>query len=222
VPIRVVIADDHLLIRLGIKSLLNHLGDFEIVGEAQDGVLALELLREFSPDIALIDISMPRMSGIETTQIARREYPDLKIIILSALEAEDVVREAMRAGANGYILKDCLLDELSEALAMVGKGRRYVSPSLGLQAPADELAAADSAAEGTLTARQMQILRLIAEGKTTKEIGKQLGISPKTVEFHRAQLMQRLGLHDIASLTRYAATRGLLPAAVPGERVRDA
>lgn len=219
VTTRVLLADDHLLIRLGIKSLLSHLGDFEIVAEAQDGKLALELLEEFSPDLALIDISMPGLSGIETTLLAKRAHHDVKIIMLSAMEAADVVREALRAGADGYILKDCLLDELGEALAVVARGGIYVTPRLGVTWPEDESTAA-RAAEGALTSRQVQILRLIAESRTTKEIGKQLGISPKTVEFHRAQLMQRLGLHDIASLTRYATEKGLLPSVPPGTPAR--
>lgn len=203
---RVLLADDHLLIRLGIKSLLSHLGDFEIVGEAQDGALALEMLQTFSPDLALVDISMPGISGIEATLAAKRSHPKLKIIMLSALEGEGVVREALRAGADGYILKDCLLDELGEALATIARGDVYVTPRLRVSSPE-----ATTSADGALTARQIQILRLIAESKTSKEIGKQLGISPKTVEFHRTQLMQRLNLHDIASLTRYAAQHGLLP-----------
>lgn len=208
---RVLLADDHLLIRLGIKSLLGHLGDFEIVGEAQDGVQAQEMLQRLSPDLALVDISMPGMSGIETTLHAKRTHPHLKIIILSALETGDVVRQALRAGADGYLLKDCLLDELGEALAMLAKGQVYVTPRLGVLWPEPVDAAAERDADGALTSRQIQILRMIADSKTTKEIGKALGISPKTVEFHRAQLMQRLGLHDIASLTRYAALKGLLP-----------
>ena len=218
---RVLLADDHLLIRLGIKSLLGHLGDFEIIAEAQDGKLALELLQDLSPDLALIDISMPGISGIEVTLLAKRSHPRVKIIMLSAMEAGDVVREALRAGADGYILKDCLLDELGEALAAVAKGGVYVTPRLGVTWPEEGDAVAAREAEGALTSRQLQILRLIAESRTTKEIGKQLGISPKTVEFHRAQLMQRLGLHDIASLTRYAAERGLLPAVPPGSASRE-
>lgn len=205
---RLLIADDHLLIRLGIKSLLNHLGDFEIVAEAQDGRLALELMQTLALDLALIDIAMPGISGIEATLSAKQGRPGLKIICLSALDSAEVVREALRAGANGYVLKDCLLDELAEALASVARDEVYVSPRL---AAAMEEAGAGDAGGAALTARQLQILRHIAEGRTNKEIGKLLGISPKTVEFHRAQLMQRLGLHDVAGLTRYATLRGLLP-----------
>lgn len=212
---RLLIADDHLLIRLGIKSLLNHLGDFEIVAEAQDGRLALELMQTLSPDLALIDIAMPGISGIEATLSAKQGRPGLKIICLSALDSAEVVREALRAGANGYVLKDCLLDELAEALACVARDEVYVSPRL---AAAMEDGDAGDAAGAALTARQLQILRHIAEGRTNKEIGKLLGISPKTVEFHRAQLMQRLGLHDVAGLTRYATSRGLLPKAPDADR----
>lgn len=206
---RVLVADDHLLIRLGIKTLLGHLDGFEIVGEAHDGAHALSMIESLQPDLALIDISMPGISGIEVTHHARRALPDLRIVILSAMENAEVVREAMRAGANAYVLKDCLLDELGEALRRVVAGQRYISPSLGVSATVDE--SAERGAEAGLTTRQLQILRLVAGGATNKEIGKLLGISPKTVEFHRGQLMQRLGLRDVAGLTRYATERGLLP-----------
>lgn len=204
---RVLVADDHLLIRLGIKSLLGHMNGFDIVGEAADGASVPAMLESLRPDLLLIDIAMPGMSGIEVTLGARRAWPELGIVVLSALETPDVVRQAMRAGANAYVLKDCLLDELGEALRRVATGDHYISPRLGVKWPAEE----EDAAADALTPRQMQILRLVAEGATTKEIAKTLAISPKTVEFHRGQLMLRLGLHDIAGLTRYAAAHGLLP-----------
>lgn len=204
--LRLVLADDHLLIRLGIKSLLAHLGDYEVVGEAHDGPTAISMLQELKPDLALVDIAMPGLSGIEVILNASRAHPETRIIVLSGMESPEIVREAMRAGAQGYLLKDCLMDDLGEALRCVREGRLYITPRLNVKWPDEE-----EGASATLTARQVQILRLVAEGRTNKEIGKLLDISPKTVEFHRGQLMLRLGLHDIAGLTRYAAERGLIP-----------
>lgn len=200
---RVLIADDHLLVRMGIRALLPHLGAYEIVGEAEDGRSALEMLRVLRPDIVLIDIAMPEISGIEAVQRARQFDQQTRIIFLSALDSSEVVRQALSAGANGYLLKDFVLSELELALQAVQAGSTYLSPSLS--------ADVESSGPSVLTARQLEILRLIASGASSKEIAKRLAISPKTVEFHRSQMMERLGLHDIASLTLYAERHGLLP-----------
>lgn len=204
--LRLVLADDHLLIRLGIKSLLTHLGEYEVVGEAHDGPTAICMLEELRPDLALVDIAMPGLSGIEVILHASRMSPETRLIVLSGMESPEIVREAMRSGAHAYLLKDCLMDELGEALRCVREHRPYITPRLNVKWP-DE----DCGPGVQLTARQVQILRMVAEGSTNKEIAKALEISPKTVEFHRGQLMQRLGLHDIAGLTRYATERGLIP-----------
>lgn len=206
--LRLVLADDHLLIRLGVRSLLTHLGDYEVVGEAHDGPTAMRMLEELRPDLALVDIAMPGLSGIEVILNAARVSPHTRIIVLSGMESPEVVREAMRAGARAYLLKDCLMDELGEGLRSVCSEQIYITPRLGVKWPDDNVEAG-----GVLTARQLQILRLVAEGRTNKEIARVLEISPKTVEFHRGQLMQRLGLHDVAGLTRYATERGLVPRA---------
>jgi len=209
---RVLIADDHLLVRMGIKALLSQLDGFEVIAEAEDGIGALEMQRELQPDIALIDIAMPDMTGIEVVREIRQFDSQVKIVYLSALNSAEIVQAAFATSANGYLLKDFMLAELEEALNKVVSGEIYLSPRL-LHGAADEREKEPSeyAGETLLTARQVEILRGIASGSSTKEIARDLGVSPKTVDFHRTQLMKRLGLHDIASLTLYAVRHGLAP-----------
>ncbi|MFC4159322.1 response regulator [Chitinimonas lacunae] len=205
---RVVVADDHLLVRMGIRAVLEHLGGYEVVGEASDGVETMTSLAALRPEVVLVDIAMPELSGIEVVRLARTAYPDLKLLCLSALRTPEAVIEALAAGANGYLLKDFVLDELAVALGAVRNGERFLSPSL----PPEVHRLIASGRQGdiaALTARQIEVLKRVAEGKTTKQIARELDISPKTVEFHRAKLAERLGLHDVASLTLYAARAGL-------------
>lgn len=209
--VRILLADDHLLIRLGIRTVLDRLGDYEIVGEAEDGNALHRMLMELTPDLAIVDIAMPGLSGIESVLQARRDGATVPVIFLSALEGPDVVRLAIGAGSASYVHKDCLLEEIDAALSAVAAGSRFVSPRLAAGLPTAAPALRGSARVGEITPRQMQILRLVAEGHTAKEIGRALGISHKTVEFHRAQLAERLGVRDIAGLTRYASEQGLLP-----------
>lgn len=208
---RVLIADDHLLVRMGIKALLSQLDGFEVIAEAEDGVGALEMQRELQPDIALIDIAMPDMTGIEVVRKIRQFDSQVKIVYLSALNSAEIVQAAFATNANGYLLKDFMLAELEEALNKVVSGEIYLSPRL-LNSAADtrEKEPSEYAGKTMLTARQLEILRGIASGSSTKEIARDLGVSPKTVDFHRTQLMKRLGLHDIASLTLYAVRHGLV------------
>ena len=209
---RVLIADDHLLVRMGIKALLSQLDGFEVIAEAEDGIGALEMQRVLQPDIALIDIAMPDMTGIEVVREIRQFDSQVKIVYLSALNSAEIVQAAFATSANGYLLKDFMLAELEEALNKVVSGEIYLSPRL-LHGAADEREKEPSeyAGKTLLTARQVEILRGIASGSSTKEIARDLGVSPKTVDFHRTQLMKRLGLHDIASLTLYAVRHGLAP-----------
>lgn len=208
---RVLIADDHLLVRMGIKALLSQLDGFEVIAEAEDGVGALEMQRELQPDIALIDIAMPDMTGIEVVRKIRQFDSQVKIVYLSALNSAEIVQAAFATNANGYLLKDFMLAELEEALNKVVSGEIYLSPRLlNGAAGTREKEPSEYAGKTMLTARQLEILRGIASGSSTKEIARDLGVSPKTVDFHRTQLMKRLGLHDIASLTLYAVRHGLV------------
>lgn len=205
---RIVLADDQLLIRAGIRALFESLPGHELVAECSDGEQAVTAVRSHTPDVILLDIAMPGLSGIDVAQRIRRFNPVIRILILSSIDRPEIVNQAMTAGANGYLLKDFVLEELLEALDTVRRGDSYLSPRIReLRFTPD----GDSTTHGTqLTPRQREILRLVASGKTTKEIARDLGISPKTVEFHRGRLMERIGAHDVTGLTRFALQYGVL------------
>jgi DNA-binding NarL/FixJ family response regulator len=212
---RIVLADDHALVRQGIRSLLSSIADFEVVGEAADGREALRLMRALAPDVALLDISMPELNGLDAAARALREQPRLKVIVLSMHAAELFVIEALRAGVSGYLLKHADLSELERAIRAVARGERYLAPAVSGPVIERLLRTGDDEQDGkgdALSPRQREVLQLIAEGKSTREIAERLNLSPKTVETHRAQLMQRLAIFDIAGLTRYALRIGLIDA----------
>lgn len=214
-PIRIVLADDHALVRQGFRALLASIADFEVMGEAGNGREALHLIRTLAPQIVLMDVTMPELNGLDATARALREWPQLKVIIVSMHATEAYVIEALRAGAVGYLLKDADADELERAIRAVARGERYLAPSVS-QHVIDRFLRADSGVqaggEPTLSARQREVLQLIAEGRNTREIAERLNLSVKTIETHRAQLMQRLEIFEIAGLTRYALRIGLIDA----------
>jgi DNA-binding NarL/FixJ family response regulator len=221
--IRVLLVDDHELVRAGFRSLLQKLSEIEVVAEAEDGRDALELIALHQPDVALMDISMPGLNGLEATTRIVKEFPHTRVIILSMHASGDHVLLALRKGAMGYLLKNARLAELELAVRSVARGEIYLSPQASKYARADDLRrAGEQSAAGAseppsaerLTSRQREILQLIAEGHTVKQIAQTLGISVKTAETHRAQIMERLGIHDVAGLVRYAIRSGLI---APGE-----
>jgi DNA-binding NarL/FixJ family response regulator len=208
---RVVIADDHNMLRAGVRSLLQQIESVELVGEAADGREALALVEQHRPDILLSDIAMPGLGGLEVAARVAAEYPEVGVIILSMHADEEYVRRAVRAGARGYLLKDSDEAELALAIRAVVRGETYLSPRASQHVVAGYLKQAEDApAAGRLTPRQQEVLRLIAQGEPTKAIARRLKISAKTVETHRTQLMERLGIHDIAGLVRYAIRVGLI------------
>jgi NarL family two-component system response regulator LiaR len=209
---RILLADDHTLFRAGIRSILERVPGVTVVAEAGDGREALDLLEEHRPDIALLDITMPGLNGLEVADRVESLSPGTKVIILSMHANEGYVAQALRAGVSGYILKDAASQDLELSLLAVARGETWLSPSISKQVvelflrgdkPADDPLA-------SLTARQREVLQLIAEGKSTKEIAFDLEISVKTVEAHRAQLMERLDIHDIPGLVRFAIRTGLV------------
>lgn len=210
--IRIVIADDHALLRAGIRALLENLGDVDVVAEASDGREALALIDKHRPDVVLSDISMPILNGLEVAERVGRDFPDVKVIILSMHTDEEYVCQALRAGAVGYLLKDSDTAELKLAIQAVARGGSYLSPAISKHVIADYLRRTGSEAGPTelLTPRQREILRYIAIGQSTKAIARTLDISVKTVETHRAQLMERLDIHDVPGLVRYAIRTGLI------------
>lgn len=210
--IRVILADDHTLVRAGIRSLLAGLSDVEVVAEAVNGLEALALAEAHRPDVILMDIAMPGLSGLDVAAQLTRKQPEVKVLILSMHMDEAWVRRAIMAGAAGYLLKDSAPEELGLALRAVARGESYLSPAVSnlLIFEYRKQATDSHGPEGGLTPRQRETLRLIAEGLTSKAIARTLGISIKTVEVHRSQLMDRLGIHDLAGLVRYAIRSGLV------------
>jgi len=211
--LRVVLADDHALVRSGISALLDPLDGVEVVGEAADGAAAVALVAALSPDVVLMDITMPTMNGLVATQRLARDFPNVRVLILSVHADEEFVREALRAGAAGYLLKDASTDELQLALQAVSAGDLYLSSRVSKSIIADVLGARQrGGGAGRLTLRQREVLQLIGEGYSTRAIADRLGLSPKTVETHRAHLMKRLGVSDLAGLVRHAIRLGLVSA----------
>jgi DNA-binding NarL/FixJ family response regulator len=212
--IRLVLADDHPLVRAGIRAELENLPSIEVVGEANDGREALEMAAALSPDVVFIDISMPGLNGLETVERMIKEFPDVRVIILSMHENEEYVWRALKAGASGYLLKRSATTELGAALRRVAQGEIYlckaVTTKLLRKFPRQNLANLKNPVE-KLTLRQREILQLIAEGQNTKEIANLLKLSAKTVEYHRMQLMDRLNIHNIPGLVRFALRVGLIP-----------
>lgn len=210
---RVLLADDHALVRAGIRSLLEKMPAVEVVAEAGDGREALALMRKHAPEVALMDIAMPGLNGLEAVSRAHREFPQLKVLILSMLSNEEYVVQALNAGARGYLLKDSAVAELGIALKAVVEGHVYLSPRISkrvIDGYLERVGNHQTRAQ-KLTPRQREIVQLIAEGKTTKDIAFLLGLSAKTVDAHRAQLMDKLGVHDVPALVRYAMRAGLVP-----------
>jgi len=209
--IRVLLADDHRIIRDGIGSLLNAEPDMEVVGEAENGHKTIRLVRDLVPDVVLMDVSMPDLNGIEATAQIASEFPNVKIIALSMHQDEHFVAGMLMAGASGYLLKDCSVDELTGAVRSVTKGGVCLSPGI---APHVVKRYIDKVTNGALlhrpplTVREKEVLQLVAEGKTSKEIGSALCISPKTVETHRHRIMGKLGTKNVAELTKYALRIG--------------
>lgn len=208
--IRVLLADDHTLVRAGIRALLLTMPEVEVVGEAADGEAALQLASRLLPDIVLMDITMKGMNGLQAAARLRQELPSARVIVLSMHATGDYLEQALRAGAAGYLLKDAATLELQLALAAVARGDTYLSPAVSAQVVEGYLQHDKPASELTLTPRQAQVLELIAAGHSTKEIAFMLKLSGKTVDTHRAQLMERLGIHDVAGLVRYAIRIGLI------------
>ena len=207
--LRIVVADDHTLVRAGLVTLMSRMQDVEVAGEAADGRAALKLVKELQPDIAILDISMPQLNGLDTAEKIKEASPKTKVIILSMHANEEYVAQALKAGAAGYLLKDAATTELDMAIKVVAQGQFYLSPSISRQV-VDNLLHGGPSGLDVLSPRQREILQLIAEGKSTRDIAETLHLSVKTIETHRAQLMERLDIHDVAGLIKYALRKGLI------------
>jgi len=213
-PIRLILADDHTLVRAGIRALLEKLPGVDVVGEAGDGREVLNLVKLHRPDVVLMDITMPGLNGLEAAARIAKEFPEVRVIILSMHNNEEYYWRALKAGAAGYLLKKAATAELETALRRVVDGEIYLSREISKRLlkkfPLDGIADRKSPLE-QLTGRQREILQLIAEGQNTKEIAELLKVSPKTVEYHRMKLMNCLNVHDVPGLVRFALRVGLIP-----------
>jgi DNA-binding NarL/FixJ family response regulator len=210
--ISILLADDHALVRAGIRTLVERLPGVKVVAEAGDGRQALDLVRVHNPDLVLMDLAMPGVNGLEATERISGEFPGVRVIIISMYATEEYVREAVKAGAAGYLLKHSAAAELEHAIMAVARGEKYFSSLISESIPRDQTGhlTAERARIDRLTPRQREILRLIAERHNTKDIASRLNISIKTVETHRAQLMERLGIHDVPGLVRFAIRAGVV------------
>ena len=212
--IRVIVADDHAIVREGLRHVLTATPEFEVVGEAADGEEALELVGRLKPDVVLMDLSMPRLNGLETTIAIRRKHPATRVLILSVHDHPEYVLEGVRAGAQGYLKKDTTPEDLREALRTVHRGQSFFSPEVARQLSAGlrgetERSEREHRLE-RLTAREREVLEGVAQGQTNKEIASALGLSPRTVESYRESLMRKLDIRTVAGLTRFAVDAGIV------------
>jgi len=212
VTLKIILADDHRIIREGLRALLDKEPDMEVIAEAEDGRTTVRLAREFKPDVVIMDITMPTLNGIEATRQIVSELPETKVIALSMHSDRKFVREMLGAGASGYLLKDSAFEDLSQALYAVSHNQRYLSAAIddhGLIEYLGKVKTEEVAVAPTLSNREREVLQLLAEGKTTQQIASSLCVSGKTVASHRTQIMNKLGLTSIAELTKYAVREGL-------------
>lgn len=212
---RIIIADDHTIVRHGLAKLIEAEEDMEVIAQTENGISTVELARELSPDIVVMDVAMPDLNGIDATQQILREDPKVRVLALSMHSGKKFVIAMLQAGAMGYLLKDCALEELISAIRTVIEGKTYLSPSITdivIQNYVRNIDQQGDSAFSVLSQREREVLQLMAEGNTTKQIALRLHISPKTVEGHRLRLMNKLNIDNVAQLTKYAIQEGLTSA----------
>jgi two-component system response regulator NreC len=210
--IRIILADDHKITRQGLRSLIGENEDMEVIAEAENGRDAVALARQLSPDVIIMDVSMPDLNGVEATHQIIQDNPGVRVIALSMHSDTLFVSEMLKSGASGYLLKDCAFEELEQAIRSVMQGKAYLSPSISGVVVEDylhRLSKTQVSSSEVLTDREREVLQLIAEGRSTKQIALKLHISVKTVETHRRQIMNKLNMHTVADLTKYAIRKGL-------------
>ena len=212
--IRVLLAEDHTIVRKGLRSLLDAEADIQVVGEAENGREAIDKVEQLLPDIVVMDITMPGLNGLEATRQIKKRFPDVQILILTVHTSEEYVLQILRAGASGYLVKQAAPTELISAIQAASRGEAFLSPTISKKVVEDYVQRAGVTVESDsfqkLTAREREVLQLIAEGYSTREIAEQLHISIKTAETHRAHLIEKLGIHSTAELTQYAIRKGVI------------
>jgi two-component system response regulator NreC len=211
--IKVVVADDHTILRQGIKALLDNQEGIEVVGEAKDGREAIKTIEELLPDVILMDIAMPGLNGLEATRRIKKKFPKVKVVVLTMHANEEYIFQILNAGADGYLVKEAAFQDLISAINAVHRGEAFMSPSISKKVMTDYIQRAQGEEKvgfDTLTTREREILQLVAEGNSNKKIAEALFISPKTVETHRAHIMDKLNIHDRAGLIKYAIRKGMI------------
>jgi len=210
--IRVLLAEDHTIVRKGLRSLLDDETEIEVVGEAEDGQQAIELVQRVQPDVVLMDITMPVLNGPEATRQIKKLFPQVKVVVLTVHSTEEYIFQILRAGASGYVVKQAAVSELVQAIQTVHRGDSFLSPSISRQVVEEYGRRAEAIEDkyDRLTNREREVLQLIAEGRANREIAQLLHVTVKTVEAHRAHLMDKLGLRSTAELTRYALRKGMV------------
>jgi len=210
--VRLLLVDDHKMMREGLAALLHDVPDIQIVGEANDGREAIDLIRTLHPDVVVMDVGMPELNGVEATRRIRAEFDGVRVIALSTHTDKRYVHHMLEAGANGYVLKISAHEELIRAVRAASQGRTYLSPEIAglvVERSTSANAGCETSAYSTLSSREREVLQLVAEGKTSAETAKEMHISVKTVETHRRNIVQKVGLHGTAELTKYAIREGL-------------
>lgn len=210
--IGVLLVDDHAIIREGLRSLLEKQPDMEVLADTDDGRKAVDLVRELIPDVVIMDVTMAGLNGIEATRLITNEFPEVKVVALSIHSQRRFIADMLSAGAAGYILKECLFDELVQAIQTVAVGGRYLSPRIADVVVEDYVKRLSSTSDSplsALTGREREVLQLVAEGKSTKQIALELHVSTKTIEANRRQIMEKLNVHSVAELTKCAVREGL-------------
>lgn len=217
--IAVLLVDDHMIVRQGLRALLAAETDIEVVGEAEDGRQAVTLARKVSPDVVVMDVAMPLLNGLEATRQIAKTLPAAKVLVLTSYDDEECVTQLMEAGAAGYLVKQAAAGDLPRAIRDVRRGNAFFSPAIGKRLHDRELEAFNRGQgcrkNGDLTLREAEVLQLVAEGFSNQQTADQLGISIKTIEKHRQQVMNKLNIHETAGLTRYALSRGLVEGGPP-------
>ncbi|HEY3760717.1 MAG TPA: response regulator transcription factor [Verrucomicrobiae bacterium] len=214
--IQVLLADDHTVVRQGLRALLEAEADIRVVAEADNGRQAVQLAKKFLPAVVIMDIAMPNLNGLEATRQITKDVPGTKLLVLSSYNDDEYVIQVIKAGAKGYLLKQTAATELINAVREVSRGNPYFSPAISRRLVDENRdGKLDSKKHGDLTSREMEVLQLIAEGNANKQIAAELNISIKTVEKHRQQVMNKLNIHDIAGLTRYAISKGIVERPIP-------